>query len=68
MRQLLIGALQALALWGVVLLWQHIGPIVGFPGLAIWMAGGYWLANRLDREAEARLIAGWQEAAKHAGR
>jgi fatty acid desaturase len=68
MQQLLAGALQALALWGVVVLWQHIGPIVGFPGLAVWMAVGYWLAHRFDREAEQRLIDGWKDAAKHTSR
>ena len=53
---LALGVTQAFTLWLVFVLWKHITPIVGFTGLAIWLAGCYWLANRLDRDAEQRWI------------
>lgn len=56
LRFALVAAVQVFLLWLVIKLWQGIGPIVGFPGLFVWMAGCYWLANRLDRESDERFF------------
>jgi hypothetical protein len=52
MRYLLIASLQCLGLWAVFQLWQIIGPIVGLPGLALWMGAGYWLAWKWERQSQ----------------
>jgi hypothetical protein len=69
----LIAAAQIGAIWCVIQLWRAVGPIVGFPGLAIWVGCCYWWANRLDREAEQHFLEelrrrGWKppDAAKRA--
>jgi hypothetical protein len=56
MRWVILAVLQAGTLWGVITLWKANGPIVGFPGLALWLAGCYWLADRLDREADQHFL------------
>jgi hypothetical protein len=55
-RFILVVAFQVFTLWGVVKLWQAIGPIVGFPGLFVWMAICYWVASRWDRGADKRFF------------
>jgi hypothetical protein len=52
MRYFIIAALQCLGLWLVVQLWRTIGPIVGLPGLTLWMGAGYWLAWRWERQSQ----------------
>jgi hypothetical protein len=44
-RFILVVAFQVFSLWGVVKLWQTIGPIVGFP-----------IASRWDRGADKRFF------------
>jgi hypothetical protein len=55
-RFILVAAIQVFSFWCVIKLWQAIGPIVGFPGLFVWMAGGYWLANRLERQNDEHFL------------
>jgi hypothetical protein len=58
LRFLLIATLQlqVLFFWVVIRLWQTIGPIVGLPGLILWMGSGYWLANRMERQTDQRFL------------
>jgi hypothetical protein len=64
MRYFFIAIVQFFVLWLVIQLWRAIGPIVGLPGLAVWVGALYWLAHRWDRDAERRLGQEWQKAAE----
>jgi hypothetical protein len=55
-RWLVLACAQVFAIWLVIQLWRRIGPVVGLPGLALWLGGCYWLAHRLDLEAEQRFL------------
>jgi hypothetical protein len=65
MRWLIVATVQVASIWAVCLLWQHVAPVLGFVGLAAWLAGSYALADWLDRDADRRFLAdlrqrGWK--------
>jgi hypothetical protein len=46
-----IASAQMFGIWCTIQLWRRIGPIVGLPGLAVWVGALYWLAHRWDKQA-----------------